>query len=407
MALTVTAPVQAGDRMDVLDVLRGIAVLGILLVNVESFIGYGFLPAAAPLPGSRFDARAAFLIEFLVQGKFYCLFSFLFGVGFSVFVQRASARGVDAIRLFRRRLVGLLLIGLVHSFLIWYGDILATYAVIGFGLIPFLRKDDRRVLRAAAIWLASPVFFYLLVVGAASLVPASAAPPASEGGDGMPPILASAVRSFAEGSYPEVVLGNALFTGANVVRRLVLMFFPRVFGMFLLGFCAGRAKVFADLGSHVALLKKLCVAGVIVGLPLAFAGATLGGSASPRAPSWTGLLEMIVESIATPLLALAYASAIGLAFLRFRRAALVLAPAGRMALTNYLLHSVAGVALFYGIGAGFYGRVSFTYALAGCVLVFALQVVLSRVWLSIAFFGPAEWLWRTFTYRRRFPLLRA
>ena len=392
--------------MDVLDVLRGIAVLGILLVNVESFIGYGFLPAGSPLPGSSADDRAAFLIEFLVQGKFYCLFSFLFGVGFAVFIQRASARGIDAVRLFRRRLVGLLLIGLIHSLLIWYGDILTTYALIGFGLIPFVRKDDRRVLRAAAIWLTSPVLFYLLLMGAAALMPASASAPPSDGGDGLPPILASAVQSFAHGSYPDVVKGNVVFTGANLVRRFVLMFFPRVFGMFLLGFYAGRANMFANLEAHVGLLKRLSVGGLILGLPLAFLGARLGGSGSPRQPSWTGLFEMAVESIATPTLALAYAAIICLAFLRFRGVALMLAPAGRMALTNYLTHSVAGVLLFYGLGAGFYGRISFTYALVGCFLAFALQVAISRAWLSVAFFGPAEWLWRTFTYRRRFPLFR-
>jgi len=400
-----TAPVAASERMDVLDVLRGIAVLGILLVNVESFIGYGFLPASAGSTprGVEWDGLAAFLVEFLVQGKFYCLFSFLFGVGFAVFIQRASARGYDAVRLFRRRLAGLLLIGLVHSVLIWYGDILTTYALIGFGLIPFVRKDDRRVVRAAVMWLASPVIIYLALFALTALLPV---PPQGDAGDELPPILASAVQSFARGSYAEVVGGNIVFTLANLVRRFVLMFFPRVFGMFLLGFYAGRANLFADLGSHVALLKKVSVIGLVGGLPLAFAGARLGGSASPRPPSWSGLVEMTVESIATPALALAYAATICLAFLKFRRLALLLAPAGRMALTNYLAHSVAGVALFYGIGAGFYGRVSLTFALAGCFLAFALQVAVSRAWLAVALFGPAEWAWRTFTYRRRFPLLR-
>src|SRR5262245_38694570 len=137
------APVTGAERVDVLDVMRGIAVFGILLVNVDSFIGYGFAPPDDAVAGARFNDLAAFFVEFLVQGKFYCLFSFLFGVGFSVFVQRAAARGHDAVRLFKRRLTGLLLIGLMHACLIWYGDILTNYAVIGFGLIPFLRRDDR------------------------------------------------------------------------------------------------------------------------------------------------------------------------------------------------------------------------------------------------------------------------
>jgi uncharacterized protein len=404
MTMTTTAPVAATERIDVLDVLRGLAVLGILLVNIDSFIGYGFFPNAqhAALVGASFDDRAAFLVEFLVQGKFYCLFSFLFGVGFSVFIQRASARGTDAARLFKRRLVGLLLIGLIHSILIWYGDILATYAVIGFGLIPFVRRDDRAVLRAAVLWLVSPVLFYLVLFGLSRLAPA----PAAAGDGGLPPFLVTAVQAFTRGGYIDVVMGNVAFTVANIIRRMLLMFFPRVFGMFLLGFYAGRANVFSHLDTYAPLLRKVCLWGFLVGLPLAFVGAALGDSGSPRPPSAAGVLEMIVESIATTGLALAYGAALCLLFRRFRSTMVLLAPVGRMALTNYLTHSVAGVLIFYGLAGGLYGKVSLTVALIGCVAFFAVQILASQVWLSIAFFGPAEWLWRTFTYRKRFPLLR-
>lgn len=398
-----SAPVAGAERVDVLDVMRGIAVFGILLVNVDSFIGYGFdVPGGAAAPGARFDEPAEFLVEFLVQGKFYCLFSFLFGVGFSVFIQRAAARGHDAVRLFKRRLVGLLLIGLAHAWLIWYGDILTNYAVIGFGLIPFLQRDDRAVLRAAIFWLASPVAFYGLLMGVARL----AAPPPSSGGDALPPILANAVTAFAHGSYVDVVKGNVIFTIANVVRRIVLMFYPRVFGMFLLGFWAGRANLFARLDEFAPLLRRVCSLGFTFGLPLALVGAALGDSGSPRPPTVMGLVEMAVETIATPGLALAYGAAICLLYRSFASPMRVFAPVGRMALTSYLTHSVAGVIGFYGIGWGFYGRVSLPVALAGCVAAFALQIVISRWWLSIAAFGPAEWLWRQFTYRRRFPLMR-
>jgi uncharacterized protein len=401
---TASAPVAGAERVDVLDVMRGIAVLGILLVNVDSFIGYGFgLPGEATARGARFNDLTEFLVEFLVQGKFYCLFSFLFGVGFSVFIQRASARGDAAVPLFKRRLVGLLLIGLVHTCLIWYGDILTNYAVIGFALIPFLRRDDRAVLRAAAAWLASPVAFYVLLMIAWRV----AAPPASaSGNDSLPPVLANAVNAFAHGRYTDVVQANAIFTLANVVRRLVLMFYPRVFGMFLLGLWAGRAHLFARLDEFAPLLRRVCVLGFSIGLPLAFVGAALGDSGSPRAPSLAGLADMTAETIATPALALAYAAAICLLYRAAPAAMRVAAPVGRMALTSYVTHSVVGVLGFYGIGLGYYGRISLPVALAGCVALFAVQIVASRAWLTIAAFGPAEWLWRTFTYRRRFALFR-
>jgi uncharacterized protein len=254
------------------------------------------------------------------------------------------------------------------------------------------------------MWLASPVAFYLVLLIGAALLPASAAP--SAGGDGLPPPLAKAVDGFAHGNYGDVVVGNVLFTGANVFRRLVLMFFPRVFGMFLIGFYAGQTNLFAHLEANAPLLRKITVYGFTVGLPLAAVGAALGGSGSPRAPSLLGLVEVIAETIATPALTFAYAASVCLLFRRFPGAMVTLAPAGRMALTNYLMHSVIGIALFYGIGLGWYGRVSLTAALVGCVVVFALQVVASRLWLSFAQFGPAEWVWRMFTYRKRVPLLR-
>lgn len=406
--MAATAPVAAAERLDVLDVLRGVAVFGILLVNIDSFIGYGFLPVErmGSAPGAMFDEAAALLVEIFVQGKFYCLFSFLFGVGFSVFIQRARAKGADAVRLFRRRLTGLLLIGLLHAIVIWYGDILASYAVIGFGLIPFLRRDDRAALRAGLLWLASPVAFYLVILAGAALIPVGAPPGNGAADNGLPPILSRAVDSFARGGYADVVAGNVVFTAANVVRRLALMFFPRVFGMFLLGYYAAQINLFAHLDAHAPTLTNVAVYGFTIGLPLAAIGAALGTSGSPRPPSLLGLLEMTVESIATPALALSYAAGICLLYRRFRGAMLVLAPAGRMALTNYLAQSVVGVAIFYGIGLGWFGRVSLTAALGGCVVFFLIQMVASRIWLSFAQFGPAEWAWRMFTYRRRFPLLR-
>jgi uncharacterized protein len=388
--------------MDVLDVVRGVAVFGILVVNVYAFSGYGFISEAqkAALPNSRFDELLDFLVGFLVEGKFYCLFSFLFGVGFSVFIQRASAKvGVDAVRLFKRRLTGLLLIGLAHSILLWFGDILATYAVLGFALIPFVRRDDRTVLRWATIMLLAPIPLYLLLMGAARLAPPQ--PPAKIGE--LPPVLATAIAGIAHGGYADLVRGNVAFTIGNAIRRLILMFFPRVLGMFLLGFYAGRRGIFADLDAHAPLLRRVCAIGFAVGLPLSAAATELSADV-PGPPDLRGVVETILQSISSPALALAYAAGLCLLFRRAPGPMRALAPAGRMALTNYLAQSVAGVLIFYGVGLRLFGGVSLTTAVAGCVVFFGLQMIASRLWLSIALFGPAEWLWRAFTYRRRFAL---
>jgi uncharacterized protein len=389
--------------MDVLDVIRGVAVLGILLVNVYAFSGYGFISHAekAALPMSGFDGVMDSLVGFLVEGKFYCLFSFLFGVGFSVFIQRASARGLDAVRLFKRRLTGLLLIGLVHTTLVWFGDILVTYALIGFALIPFVRRDDRAVLRWAAIMLLVPIALYALLIGLAQFGP----PPPPVTDTGLPPILATAIHGIAHGGYVDLLRGNVTFTIANAVRRLLLMFFPRVLGMFLLGLYAGRVGIFTDLDANAPLLRRVCAIGFAIGLPLSFAASEMATDV-PGPPDWRGLVETVLQSVGTPALALAYAAALCLLFRRAPGPMRALAPVGRMALTNYVGQSVAGVLIFYGIGFRMFGRVSLTVAVTGCVAFFVLQMIASRLWLARALFGPAEWIWRTFTYRRRFALFR-
>ena len=399
------APAQGAERMDTLDAVRGAAILGILLANVYAMAGFPFLPPDhyRSMGLAQWHAPAFFLILFLIEAKFYSLFSLLFGVGFAVFVQRAAARGADAPHLFKRRLTGLLIIGLIHTFLIWMGDILATYALIGFALLPFMRRDDRSVLRWAAAMMLLPIVLYGLMVLGAQAAPAAPQPSGADGGP--PPVLVDAADGFATGGYADVVKGNAIFTAAQVVRRFMLMFFPRVFGMFLLGFYIGRRNIFADLDAHRPLLRRVFVWGMTIGLPLSFIGARMGDHLM-GVPGLTGLLETTVKSFGVPALSLGYAAGLCLLFQRLGVLRRAFAPAGRMALSNYLMQSAAALAIFYGIGLGLFGRVPLVTALAGAAMFFVLQMIASRVWLSSAAFGPAEWLWRMYTYRRRVPLLR-
>jgi uncharacterized protein len=214
------------------------------------------------------------------------------------------------------------------------------------------------------------------------------------------------VQGFATGGYVQILAGNVVFTAANIVRRLLLMFFPRVVGMFLLGFFAGRNNLFSRLDEHRRLATTTFVAGLAIGLPLSVAGWALGEQALGP-PTMLGLIETVIKSIGAPLQALGYAAGLWLLFSRAPWLMEPLAPVGRMALSNYLMHSVAGVVVFYGIGFGFLGRVSLTGAVLGAVAFFVLQVFLSRWWLRRAEFGPAEWLWRIFTYRRLIPLFKS
>jgi len=409
-ATAAAAPVSGPDRIDVLDVIRGVAVFGILLMNIVPLSGalmFNLEGDPSALPGARFDRSAEFLLEFVAHAKFYSLFSLLFGVGFAMFLERADARGAGGVRLFRRRLTGLLLIGLIHTTFIWFGDILNVYALLGFFLIPFRRASHRTLLIAGTALCASPIVIY----GAALLVRlalggSAATPPAAEGG--LPPFLVDAIRAFGGGSYLDVVKGNVIFTLAGWIRRIVTMFLPRMLGMFLFGVWAHRVGVFRDADRHHGLLTRVCVWSLVFGAPASALGAWMGDQGVQFVPDLRGFLWTILMCVGSAGLCFFYASALTLLYQRppWRTRLRVLAPVGSTALSNYLLQSVFAIVIFYGIGFDLYGRVSLVIAVViGCA-IYAVQIVLSTFWVRRAAYGPVEWLWRQFTYGRRFPLWR-
>jgi uncharacterized protein len=390
------------ERIGLLDVLRGAALLGILLFNIDSLSGHDFAwLARGPTPAlAHADPVTSFLIVAFIEGKFYSLFSMLFGIGFAVILRRCQERDVDPARYLRRRYLWLLLIGLVHTFLIWYGDILVLYGLLGLVLIVFRKVSIKSLLFWSIGCLLAPIVLY----GGAYLVPS--APPA--GGGGFPPALAHAVEAFRAGNYAQVVVGNAAFTGANAFRRLVLMFYPRVFGMFLLGVAFGRLGVFEHPQDHSRLLKRLMVLGACVGLPLGVLFAVLDPHRGFLPLTSLGWLRTALDSIGTPMLTLLYAAAITTAYRNKLGAVLLksLAPVGQMALSNYLLQSVCGIAVFYGMAGGLYMTLSLTAAELAALTFFALQILSSRLWMQHFAFGPVEWLWRQLTYGIRLPIRR-
>ena len=392
--------VDAGERVALFDVLRGFALFGILLYDIEAFSGLGFLSPQdrATLDFGGHDAQVAFVVHALIEGKFYSLFSFLFGLGFAIFMRRAEAKDADGPALFRRRLYGLLFIGLAHGFLLWFGDILHVYALFGF-LLPTMRGfSDRAVLRTAVILLAAPVALYLVLVAVHMQNPF--APPASPSPDGG--IFGRVMHAIGEGSYGEVVGMNAFMMAASWALRVVNLALPRILGMFLLGYYVGRVRWLEDTRAHRGVLVRWLAFGVLIGLPLNLAYARLGEQGVALPGSALGLIQATAGSIGIPLLCLAYIAAISMAHDTplGRRVLGALAPVGRMGLTNYLMQSVVCVPLFYGMGFGL--RVQFGHAtiLAIAVAVFAAELVWSPIWFVWFKQGPIERLWRRFTYGR-------
>jgi uncharacterized protein len=398
-------PLATDARLHVLDVLRGLSLFGILQANVLVFSGLLFMALVGDLTLSPLDEAVGFVIETLVHGKFYSLFSLLFGIGFHVFLSRAGTRGAPAKPLFRRRLWLLLAAGFLHATLLWSGDILMLYAMVGFVLIPFHGLPSRTQLAWVAGLVAVPVIAYAVMWGAGipdpfgppPVAPADSAPGATRAFDP----LAFMMAGF-QGGYLDVLQANLVSLVGRWMDLLITLRPPKVLAMFVLGLWIGQQGIVRNLDAHVGLLRRVAAWGLVLGVPLNVAGAWLVEDATPYLPgSALGMAEVLIGAVGIPLLALGYAAGIALLMRSSAaaRALMTFAPVGRMALTNYLLQSLICMFVFYGFGLGLYGQVGTAAASGIALLVFTIQVPLSRWWLARYQYGPAEWAWRRMTYR--------
>ncbi|HEX2184561.1 MAG TPA: DUF418 domain-containing protein, partial [Chloroflexota bacterium] len=405
------APVQRAERIDVIDVIRGFALFGILLVNMGAFSEpiYQIMIDAERWP-SPVDQAVEWLIRFLAEGKFYSLFSFLFGLGLTLQMSRAEARGVDFVPLYVRRLLVLLAFGLIHAYLIWVGDILTWYAIFGFVLLLFRKCSPRTLLTWAAIFLLIPVLLQTLAVGALALgraTPEGAAEierSMAETERTYRQLMEQALTVYREGSFAEITAQRARDLG--VLYGTFIFVIPNVLAMFLCGLYAGHRGIFRDIPGHLPFIRRVLVWGLIIGLIGNFVFAMSMEAADRAIPTVLGLLGWIGQSIGAPALCFFYAAALTLLFQqeRWRRRLTPLASVGRMALSNYLLQSLVCTTIFYGYGLGLFGQVSPAWGLVLTVVIYVVQIPLSVWWLRHFQFGPAEWLWRSLTYLRWQPM---
>ncbi|MCA1799008.1 MAG: DUF418 domain-containing protein [Xanthomonadaceae bacterium] len=398
------APLSPGERIHALDIIRGFALLGILLMNIEYFqrpmqaIVFGFDSTQAGI-----DHAVAWFSYAFVQGKFYTMFSLLFGLGFVVFLDRALQKGASARLLFARRLLVLLAIGAAHAFLVWSGDILLNYALVGFLLLFFARTPARRLWKWGVFFFVVPTL--LMWVGAFSIEAAIQAGRADEmlgdfaaNRERVVADIANGHLVYAAGTYWEAVAWRAHELG--FFYRNMLFFVPTVLGMFLIGAAFGRAGVFSSLDANWPLFRRMMLFGYGIGLPAALVWGIHGADIEMMFPTVKGAALMTSAAIANMGLCLAYIGTL-VALLRGGRMWLMrLAPVGRMALTNYLMHSVVFTLLFYGYGAGLYGEFGRAATTLMALALYAFQVWFSGWWLERYRIGPMEWLWRTLTYGR-------
>jgi uncharacterized protein len=385
------SPVRAGERVEVIDVLRGFALLGIVIVNMGAFKGasFGSLSDAGVL-----DQAASWLIAFGFQTKFYVLFSFLFGYGLSMQMNRAPARNAPFVPRFLRRLLGLLLIGLAHAVLLFTGDILVTYALLGLILLLVRNAPDTMLLRIAGSLIAGTVLL-LTVFGVVIALSSGSAPATAE---------ASAAITGSAAAYrgsPADVIAERIREYPGTLAFALFGQGPTALAMFLVGLWAGRRRLLERVDDHLPLLRRVLIVGLTVGVPGALIWATFrvrNGFTFDANFLWAAAVDFATA----PFLSAVYATTIVLLYrnTNWRRRLAPFVAVGRLSLSNYLLQSIVAALIFTGYGLRLYGQVGAAWGLALSVTLFAVQIPLSAWWLQHFQFGPAEWLLRSFTYRK-------
>ncbi len=395
-------PVMPENRAGVLDALRGFALLGICLANAGYFSMYIFKspPERASMPFPVLDHWLANVHYALIDGKFYSIFSMLFGIGFSIiFFGKGDGKKLS---LFYRRLIILLGIGLVHGFLIWDGDILIFYALAGMVLPLFRNLSARALVITASVMLVSPIIFDVAKVISDNRLNISR------------PFLEIAMAQdrasgIEEKEVADWVLRN---TGYDDLRRwnksgLLWGWYLRmegnrvlkIMGMFLIGLAVGKLRMYDDLARWRPKLRRILFTMLAVGL----AGGLLkvvGEHDGVSLPKWGGLLDTLGYTLNVAPLALAYACLFALYYSRGKSLPL-LENVGRMALTNYILQSIICLFIYYGFGLGMATRIGPSGFMPIAIAVFLLQIAYSTWWLRHFQFGPLEWIWRQLTYGKR------
>ena len=356
--------------------LRGFAILGILIVNMEVMRGSAWLEqldsgAVVAQPGPL-ERIAGFAIGWLAAGKFLSSLAILFGVGAALIAARSLRADESPRPLLARRYIWLMAIGGGHMF-VYPGDILFLYGATGLALLVFVKM---RPLTALG--------WSLLLLAAYNALDFS--------------ILMNA--ALAADAFSDVLADHA--TQALYLQPLQFVVLPWVLGLFLLGYAVARAGIANDLASHRTMLKYGAGLGLAIGLPanfaLGFAGPLPGwGPISPDEPAWVTGWTTFGLTLGAPILAVGYLCALALLCLRYG-APDRLAAVGRMALTAYLLESVLAVIVFRGFGL--YDRLTTASAMIVVAGIWMVLLVLCPLWLRRFRMGPVEWLWRSLAYGR-------
>jgi uncharacterized protein len=399
------APLSPSKRIDLVDSLRGFAIFGILMVNMPAF----FKPAVELIMLPSFgDSTVEILsngfIYFFFTGKFFVLFSLLFGFGFYIFLHKDGEVSKQNTILFRKRLFWLLIIAIVHIALIWEGDILFYYALFGFLLILFRKSSTKKIIIWMLVFLLIPIVF----VGLISMLPQFLASnpealQAIEKGSqeqlaATQDLVLRAYQAYNSGSYSEVIQMNIeqwLFLLSGIV-----IFYPTCMVMFLMGLLIGRSGFFARTMEYEQQLKKIFWISLPIGVLLNIGLLLSLANANPASLDHWAFIGRTTGILGGIVMMFTYVSGFILLYNRekFRGLFSGFSAVGRMALTNYISHSLIALLLFRLGLFDLFGEIEVWQGILLVLAIFSFQISFSKFWLSKYRFGPLEWLWRSVTY---------
>ncbi len=399
-------PISNLDRIEFLDILRGMSIFFIFTANIPFFSGLWFFEPDHPIREINLgtDEALRFIHYVLVDGKFYSIFSLLFGIGCIIQYNNAVSKGVAFNKFFSKRMFWLLVIGLVHLFLFWAGDILTLYAILGFVLIWFVRKSNKTLLITALVLILMPIFhwvfihytkiyYYRSIFGIENSIYAYYNMPTIEFNGGLMPNFRYYLQNENILDLIKMNLGNGFGRFGMILEEGRIF---KVFGIFLIGLWTGRQILNGDLLTKKPFLKKVFWIGLLFGLPFNLIRGYLQFYADKN--SLNEFMHVFCYALGTVPLALSIAAGIALLCLKGNTVLKLFTSVGKTALTCYLVHTLAGIAIFYGFGFELTGKYGYTIVMLIAAMIFLGQVIISSIWLRYFKYGPMEWLWRKLVY---------
>jgi uncharacterized protein len=392
-----TFPNLKNERIRILDILRGFALTGVLLANIEGFVTFA-------LPDSEVDAMTNTIadkitehfLQLFISGKFISIFSMLFGYGFGVLIEKITAKGINANRFFLLRMGWLLLIGLLHL-CIWQGDILNVYASCGMLLLFFRKLSSGKIITLGLL--------FLLVGGplvqGLKLYLLEADPPERD------IILANYVAAIKDGNFIRIAENN--------YKTIWYIYFERwaqfrdmfeTLGRFLIGYWFLKINLLNGLSSKEQLFKKVWLLALIVAI-VYLSEQVFTEVLDIKFTSNSGtILEYTFTRMGILAMAIFYCCSLVLFFLKHNqlRAFLFFEYIGKMSLTNYLTQSFFYLLIFYGCGLGLLGKIHLYMILPLSLIIYFLQILFCKYWIKSYNYGPVEWIWRQLTYWKRLPI---